>query len=70
MTQLLAEISRDHVRATEHGRTQGETLQLMGRKAAEVYRRGGVSWRQIAAETNVSVRTLRRYADPYLRREE
>lgn len=66
VAQLLSEITQDHATATEAGRTQGETLQAMGRKVAEVYQRGGITWRQIAEETSVSMRTVRRYAEPYL----
>lgn len=66
VAQLLTQITQDHATATEAGRAQGETLKEMGRKAAEVYRRGELSWRQIAARTDVSVRTVRRYAEPYM----
>jgi hypothetical protein len=66
VAQLLAEITQDHAAATAAGLAQTETLKVMGRKVAEVYLRGGISWRRIAAETSVSVRTVRRYAEPYL----
>lgn len=66
VAQLLAEITSDHTTATEAGRVQGDTLKAMGRKVAEVYQRGGITWRQIAEQTSVSVRTVRRYAEPYL----
>jgi hypothetical protein len=63
LPQLLDAISHDHAEASLAQQAQ---LQSMGRKAAEVYRRKEMSWRQIAAATGVSVRTLRRYAAPYL----
>jgi DNA-binding NarL/FixJ family response regulator len=66
VAQLLAEIPKDHAAATAAGRSQSETLQRMGQKAAEIYIRGGMSWRQIAAETGVSVRTVKRHAEPFL----
>lgn len=66
VAELLSQISQDHATATEAGRAQSETLKAMGRKAAEVYRRGGISWRQLAQAANMSTRTVKRYAEPYL----
>lgn len=70
VAQLLAEIAQDHATATAAGATQTETLRAMGQKAAEVYNRHGgrLSWRQIAAETGVSVRTVKRHAEQYIKR--
>jgi hypothetical protein len=67
VTQLLAEIGQDHATATLAGKTQGERLDLMGRKAAEVHNRGGITWRQLADESGVTLRTLYRYAKPYIK---
>lgn len=67
VTQLLAEIAQDHETATVAGKTQGDRLRAMGRKAAEVHNRGGITWRKLAAESGVELRTLYRYARPYLK---
>lgn len=67
VTQLLAEITEDHATATAAGQTQGERLKAMGRKAAEVHNRGGITWRKLAAESGVELRTLYRYARPYIK---
>ena len=66
VAQLLAEIPKDHAAATAAGLAQSETLKLMGRKAAEIYNRGGMSWREIAEATGLSVRTVKRYAEPHI----
>jgi DNA-binding NarL/FixJ family response regulator len=65
-SQLLAEIPKDHAAATAAGIAQSETLDAMGQKVAEIRVRTGMSWRAIAAETGLSVRTVRRHAEPYL----
>lgn len=66
VTQLLAEIAKDHETATVAGKTQGERLQAMGQKAAEVWNRGEMTWRQLAEQSGVDLRTLYRYADKYV----
>lgn len=66
VAELISQISQDHAVATEAGKTQSETLQAMGRKAAEVYRRGGISWRELAQAVDMSTRTVKRHAEPYL----
>lgn len=66
LSQLLAEIPKDYQVASAAGTTQSETLKAMGQKAAELWNRGGMSWRQIAAETGVSLRTVKRHAEPYI----
>ncbi len=66
VTELLAEIGEDHATATAAATTQVEKLDVMGRKAAEVWNRGGITWRELAEESGVHLRTLYRYALPYI----